>query len=408
VRSCAITRCMYSTSGCEKYGKVVTSCQHLVNLFLFSSSFCSFYALHIVNMSIQLTPTKRQRIAFRYTETRDSRNRPTMVQIGKEFGVATSTVSKTLRRWREHGTTYTLDRSGRLTKMSPRDKRRAVAYMKSHPRSTWAEIADKFGVGVTKIRAVAHDAGLHKRVVRRTPFVSPQARKKRMLWSRLNPSTAWKRVVFTDESAIELGEDIGRRWTIRAAGDEYEPQNVDPTFHSSRQSLMVWGAIAYGKKWPLQRLPLAPSVASGGKRTKAEGLNGEKYAEWVIRGRLAGIVEEMSAVAPRDHRHGVEVVEDGAPSHKSKVAARARKEANIQSHFHPPSSPDLNPIEPIWRTHKLRVGQLRPWATTLDQPWAQTCQVWDEIDIETINRQVRSMPDRRKSVIKAKEWGTKW
>jgi transposase-like protein len=166
-----------STSGCEKYGKVVTSCQHLFNLLLFSSSFCSFYASHIANMSLQLTPTKRQRIAFRYTETRDSRNPPTMVQIGKEFGVATSTVSKTLRRWREHGTTYTLDRSGRPSKMSPRDKRRAVAYMKSHPRSTWAEIADKFGVGVTKIRAVAHDAGLHKRVVRRTPFVSPQARK---------------------------------------------------------------------------------------------------------------------------------------------------------------------------------------------------------------------------------------
>jgi DNA-binding MarR family transcriptional regulator len=120
-----------STSGCEKYGKVVTSCQHLVNLFLFSSSFCSFYALHIVNMSIQLTPTKRQRIAFRYTETRDSRNPPTMVQIGKEFGVATSTVSKTLRRWREHGTTYTLDRSGRPTKMSPQDKRRAVAILEA-------------------------------------------------------------------------------------------------------------------------------------------------------------------------------------------------------------------------------------------------------------------------------------
>jgi hypothetical protein len=359
-------------------------------------------------MSLQLTPTKRQRIACRYTETRDSSKPPTMVEIGKEFGVATSTVSKTLRRWREHGTTYTLDRPGRPSKMSPQDKRRAVAYLKAHPRSTWATIAERFGVGITKIRSVAHDAGLHKRVVRRTPFIGPQARKKRILWARLNPSTAWKRMVFTDESAIQLGEDIGRRWTIRAAGDEYGPQHVDPTFHSSRQSLMVWGAIAYGKKWPLQRLPLAPSATSGGKRTKAEGLNGEKYAEGIIRGRLAGIVEEMSATVARDHCHGVKVVEDGAPSHTSKLAARARKEANIQSHFHPPSSPDLNPIEPVWRTLKIRLGKLRPRATTWDQLWEQTCQVWDEIDIETINRQVRSMPDRRQSVVKAKGWGTKW
>jgi hypothetical protein len=92
---------------------------------------------------------------------------------------------------------------------------------------------------------------------------------------------------------------------------------------------MVWGAIAYGKKWPLLRLPLAPSVASGGKRTKAEGLNEEKYAEWVIRGRLAHINEEMALQAGREHGRGVEVVEDGAPSHKSKLAARAREEPNI-------------------------------------------------------------------------------
>jgi transposase-like protein len=69
-------------------------------------------------MSLQLTPTKRQRIACRYTETRDSRKPPTMVQIGKEFGVATSTVSKTLRRWREHGTTYTLDPKSNLVRIS--------------------------------------------------------------------------------------------------------------------------------------------------------------------------------------------------------------------------------------------------------------------------------------------------
>jgi transposase len=137
---------------------------------------------------------------------------------------------------------------------------------------------------------------------------------------------------------------------------------------------MVWGAIAYGKKWPLLRLPLAPSVASGGKRTKAEGLNGEKYAEWVIRGRLAHINEEMALQAGREHGRGVEVVEDGAPSHKSKLAARAREEANIRSLFHPPSSPDLNPIEAIWRTLKLRVGRIRPRATTLDQLWEHICK----------------------------------
>jgi transposase len=258
--------------------------------------------------------------------------------------------------------------------MTERDERRAVLHMKLNPRSPWATIAKRFGVGITKIRSVAKAAGFHKRVTRRTPFINPAARKKRLLWSRLVPGTNWKHIIFTDECPVELGEDIGRRWTIRRAGEEYLPQHVDTTFRSSRKSLMVWGAIAYGKKWPLLRLPLAPSVASGGKRTKAEGLNGEKYAEWVIRGRLAHINEEMALQAGREHGRGVEVVEDGAPSHKSKLAARAREEANIRSLFHPPSSPDLNPIEAIWRTLKLRVGRIRPRATTLDQLWEHICK----------------------------------
>jgi hypothetical protein len=80
------------------------------------------------------------------------------------------------------------------------------------------------------------------------------------LWTRTVAEQDWKRVIFTDEVPLQLGEDISRRWTIRAAGEEYEPQH----FH-------VWGAMAYGKKWPLVRLPLAASVSSGGKRKKAEG-----------------------------------------------------------------------------------------------------------------------------------------
>ena len=45
-------------------------------------------------------------------------------------------------------------------------------------------------------------------------------------------------MMFTDESSIEMDE-------------EYDPTNVQTTSHSQRKTLMVRGAIAHGKRWPL-------------------------------------------------------------------------------------------------------------------------------------------------------------
>ena len=357
---------------------------------------------------VYLTPTKRQRIISRYENSRGVENPPSMVQVGKQDGVAPSTVCDILKRWRMHGTAYTRDKPGRPRKLSSRDEMHVIRDIMHEPRQAWAYFAERYHVSAPTIRKIADDRGLHKRVMRSTPFISPQAKDKRLRWTRTIPEQDWRRVIFTDEVPPQLGEDISRRWTIRAAGEEYEPKHTRPTFRSSRQSLQVWGAIAYGKKWPLLRLPLAASVASGGRRKKAEGLNGEKYAEWVIRGRLASMVDEMTVPQVQQRQQGVVVVEDGAPAHTSKVASRAREEMGIQSLFHPPSSPDLNPIEAVWRIPKMRVGSIRPRATTLDELWLQTVEVWDDIDISSINEEIMSMPTRREDVIKVKGYGTGW
>jgi hypothetical protein len=120
------------------------------------------------------------------------------------------------------------------------------------------------------------------------------------------------------------------------------------------------------------------------------------------------MVDEMTVPQIDSEPQGVLVVEDGAPAHTSKVNGRARKEMGIQNLSHPPSSPNLNPTEAMWRTLKLRVSAIRPRATTLDKLWAQICKVWEEIDIDSINEQVMSMPARRLDVIKMKGCGTGW
>jgi transposase len=52
------------------------------------------------------------------------------------------------------------------------------------------------------------------------------------------------------------------------------------------------------------------------------------------------------------------VVEDGAPCHSCKLAREARTKLGISSLIHPPSSPDLNPIENVWSLLKTKISLL--------------------------------------------------
>ncbi|KAE8218407.1 hypothetical protein CF326_g9174 [Tilletia indica] len=150
---------------------------------------------------------------------------------------------------------------------------------------------------------------------------------------------------------------------------------------------MIWGAIAYGKKWPLFRFPLAGSRVENGNRIRPETITGQKYANWIIRDRLGGYSDELVV----DRGPVVRTVEDGAAVHTAVVARRARNEMGIIPQLHPANSPDLNPIENIWAILKQRVRRWRPVPRTPDQLWEVIQQVWDGIDIDVIDRRIDSM-----------------
>ncbi|KIM85002.1 hypothetical protein PILCRDRAFT_23719, partial [Piloderma croceum F 1598] len=138
-------------------------------------------------------------------------------------------------------------------------------------------------------------------------------------WAEENKDRDWSTVLWTDESSIELGKRPGRQFVTCRPGEEYLPECIQPTFHSGRQTLMVWGAIGTGRKGPLIRLDMAQDMENGdvnGKKKQGRGLNGAKYVAQVLRGPLKEFVEELE-----DERgHDMLVVEDGAPGHTSKLA----------------------------------------------------------------------------------------
>jgi len=167
----------------------------------------------------------------------------------------------------------------------------------------------------------ANSIGFYKRIKRCKPFLTPKAIAKRKQWVKDNKDQDCRRVLFTDESAIEMGLDITTRWCIRRVGEEYLPQHLQRTFRSSRKSLMVWGAVDHGKKWDLVRLSIPPSEV----QEKGKGMNGEKYVRMVLNGPLKRAARQLRTARWRD----VLVVEDGAPCHSCKLAREARTKLGI-------------------------------------------------------------------------------
>lgn len=101
------------------------------------------------------------------------------------------------------------------------------------------------------------------------------------------------------------------------------------------------------------------------------------------------------------------VVEDNAAIHNARRTIAARASLGINRLDHPPSSPDLNPIEGMWHEVKRRLALL-PRASTLDMLKAQIVAIWDAIPLTFVNHLILSMEDRRVAVLRAKGFQTRY
>ena len=86
------------------------------------------------------------------------------------------------------------------------------------------------------------------------------------------------------------------------------------------------------------------------------------------------------------------LMQDGAPCHVSRKTMKFLKSRVRVIDKWPANSPDLNPIEMIWAIIKLAVKARKP--KNLDEIEKYINEAWDSIEIETINKLVRSFRDR--------------
>ena len=242
----------------------------------------------------------------------------------------------------------------------------------------------------SQVQKTAHAMGYYRCVACRKLFLTHQAVTKRLRWAHVNNGRDWGgNVCWTDESSIELGERPSHAMVTHLPGEEFLPENISPTFKSGRKSIMVWACVTHNRKGPIIRLNLVPEVTTTTGKKKGGGLNGPRYVDQILDGPLKDFLDEIEEEEDRE----VLVVEDGAPCHQSAVAKNVHNELRITNLEHPPSLPDLNPIEPLWLILKTCVADILGLQNSLDGLWAAVQQVWEELSIEDVRKHTSRMQD---------------
>lgn len=106
------------------------------------------------------------------------------------------------------------------------------------------------------------------------------------------------------------------------------------------------------------------------------------------------------------------LLEDNDGSHGTKsstnIVARYKEHLGIPWFANCPRSPDFNIIENIWRKLKQRVKQRLRYESgvTIDRLKVIITEVWDQIDIHEINKEVDSMPERLAECLRRKGLNT--
>uniref|UniRef100_A0A673XKP2 Tc1-like transposase DDE domain-containing protein n=1 Tax=Salmo trutta TaxID=8032 RepID=A0A673XKP2_SALTR len=313
-------------------------------------------------------------------------------KLSQRCKLSVSTVRNIVRKWKTTGTVLVKARSGRPSKISERQRRRMVRTVKNSPQTTSKDLqhhlaADGVTVHRSTIQRTLHKEKLYGRVMRKKPFLHTRHKQSRLRYANAHldkPASFWNKVVWTDETKIELFGHNKGRYAWRQKNTAFQEKHLLPTVKFGEGSIMLWGCVA---------------SAGTGNLVKVEGrMDSTQYQQI-----LGNNVEE--SVTKLKLRRGWIFQQDNDPKHCSK-STRAFMQRNKYHVLEWPSqSPDLNIIENLWDDLKRAVHARQPSNLTELEMFCK--EEWSKIPSSRIHT-LRGHWKRLEAVILAKGGSTKY
>jgi hypothetical protein len=226
------------------------------------------------------------------------------------------------------------------------------------------------------------------------PFLKPENVQKRKAWCKDIgnwPDEEWDKVIWTDESSIELGLSSRKVKVWRKEGERYKASCLAPNKRSGRVSVMFWGCFWQNELGPLVALPKG-RIDSG------------KYCE-ILEEHVFPFYAAVQGVLGDEPW----LMEDNCRVHRSAASTALKNELGIWMLEWPSYSPDLSLIENLWKLWKDRVQKANPQPTNRDELIDVALAAWEELKTTNVGQTLAESIKRRIAAVKvAKGHPTKY